>query len=83
MTLNGGAIASDCLRFARDPLAIAIKSSGKPTCRCKSGPTSSMHVSGLRHVRFRFGEHSKQVFHDTSKAAALENLPRIASVEDP
>src|SRR6266851_3218099 len=37
--------------------------------------------SGPRHVCFRFGEHSKEVSHNTSTAAALENLPRIATVE--
>jgi hypothetical protein len=36
-----------------------------------------------RVTRFVFVEYSKEVFHDTSQAAVLENLPRIASVEDP
>jgi len=38
----------------------------------------SKPVSGSCHVCFRVGDHSKELFHYTSTAEALENLPRIA-----
>jgi hypothetical protein len=40
-------------------------------------------VSASHHVCFRFGGYSKEVFHNTSSAAALENLSAFAPLKTP
>jgi hypothetical protein len=68
-----------------DTLTFCSRVTGKPevipgqkSASRRSPLISSNSVFGSCHVCFRVGDHSKELFHYTSTAEALENLPRIA-----